>query len=92
MQRQAAETLALQALGWIAAQEGLLDAFLHMTGATPEDVRRDAGKPAFLIGVLDFLMAEDARVMSFCDEAGLDYEAPMRARAALPGGAPTHWT
>ncbi|WP_145104078.1 DUF3572 domain-containing protein [Cereibacter sediminicola] len=92
MRQQIAETLALEALGWLAAQEGLLDAFLHMSGATIEDVRRDAGKPAFLIGVLDFLMAEDARVVGFCDAHGHDYEAPMRARAALPGGRTHHWT
>ncbi|MGP3697504.1 DUF3572 domain-containing protein [Rhodobacter sp. NSM] len=92
MRQQSAEALALQALGWLASQEGLLDAFLHMTGATVEDVRRDAAKPAFLIGVLDFLMAEDARVMGFCDAQGLDYEAPMRARAAIPGGMTQHWT
>ncbi|MCE6951043.1 DUF3572 domain-containing protein [Cereibacter sphaeroides] len=92
MERQSAETLALQALGWIASQEGLFDAFLHVTGATVEDVRRNADRPAFLVGVLDFLMAEDARVMSFCDDNGLDYRAPMQARMAMPGGEPVHWT
>ncbi|SNX68990.1 uncharacterized protein DUF3572 [Cereibacter ovatus] len=92
MRQQSAETLALQALGWLASREGVFEAFLHSTGATPEDVRRDAAKPAFLIGVLDFLMAEDARVMEFCDDTGLPYDAPMQARASLPGGAPLHWT
>lgn len=92
MRRQSAETIALQALGWLASNEELFQAFLHMTGATPDDVRRDAGKPAFLLGVLDFLLAEDARVIGFCDAEGLAYEAPMRAREALPGGASQHWT
>jgi hypothetical protein len=36
--------------------------------------------------VLDFLLMDDAWVVAFCDAAGLPYEAPMRARAALPGG------
>ena len=92
MRRQTAETLALRALGWLAGQEELLAAFLAATGATPADLRREVENPAFLIGVLDFLLAEDARVIAFCDAAGIDYQAPMQARAELPGGAPVHWT
>jgi hypothetical protein len=37
-------------------------------------------------------MMDDAWVVAFCDAAGLPYEAPMRARAALPGGGQVHWT
>ena len=58
----------------------------------PVRLRARAGEPEFLASVLDFLMLDDAWVMRFCDGAGLAYEAPMQARAALPGGAPMHWT
>jgi len=37
-------------------------------------------------------MMDDAWVMGFCDAVGLPYEAPMQARAALPGGEQVHWT
>jgi hypothetical protein len=35
---------------------------------------------------------DDAWVTAFCDLQGLGYDVPMRARAALPGGAEMHWT
>lgn len=87
-----AETVAIQALGWMAGQEDVMGLFLGATGATVDDLRQGAGDPAFLGALLDFLMQQDAWIIAFCDAAGQPYEAPMRARAALPGGAQTHWT
>jgi hypothetical protein len=92
MKPEAAETLALNALGWLAGQDALLPAFLAATGASLAEVAQRAGEPEFLGAVLDFLLAEDARVIAFCDSAGLPYGQPMQARAALPGGASWHWT
>jgi len=87
-----AETLALRALGWIAGHEDLLPVFLGATGSTPEELRRRAADPDFLVSVLDFLLMDDAWVMAFCDAEGFAYAEPMAARQALPGGAETHWT
>ena len=89
---QAAETLALQALSWLASQDDLLSVFMGSTGAGMEDLRQRAGEPEFLGSVLDFLMMDDAWVVGFCDAGGLAYDQPMQARAALPGGAQVHWT
>ena len=90
--RESAEVTALQALGWLAANEDLLPVFLGSTGAAVEDMRTLAGEPVFLGSVLDFLMMDDAWVVQFCDAAALPYEAVMQARAALPGGDQVHWT
>lgn len=92
MKVEATETLALQALAWLAAQDDLFGAFLGATGATPVAVAEAAGQPAFLAAVLDFLLQEDARIIAFCDAAGLAYALPLQARVALPGGQATHWT
>lgn len=92
MRTEQAETVALQALGWLAGQEALFPVFLGATGATAEQVAAAAGEPDFLGAVLDFLLQDDAWVMGFCDAAGLPYGLPMQARAALPGGALPHWT
>ena len=92
MQRDAAETVGLRALAWLAGNDELLPVFLGSTGASLDDLRAGAGEPAFLGSVLDFVMMDDAWVVAFCDAAGLAYEAPMRARAALPGGGQVHWT
>lgn len=92
MQRDAAETVGLRALAWLAGNDELLPVFLGSTGASLDDLRAGAGDAAFLGSVLDFVMMDDAWVVAFCDAAGLAYEAPMRARAALPGGGQMHWT
>lgn len=91
-EQEQAETVAIQALGWMAGNDEVLGQFMGASGASIDDLRTGAGDPAFLGALLDFLMLEDAWVMAFCDAAGLPYDAPMRARAALPGGAQMHWT
>lgn len=91
-ERENAETLALQALGWLLGQEDFLPQFLGATGAAPGDLPTLAAEAEFLGAVLDFLLTDDSMVMGFCDAQGLRYEVPMRARAQLPGGAGPHWT
>jgi len=88
----AAETLALQALAWLVGNEELLPVFLGASGASEADLRSQAADPEFLGSVLDFLMMNDAWVISFCDAQGLAYESPMQARMSLPGGAQVNWT
>jgi hypothetical protein len=93
MSRQdSAETIGLQALGWLAANEDLLPVFLGASGASLADLAEGARKPEFLGAVLDFILMDDAWVVGFCDTVGLAYPAPAEARAWLPGGEATHWT
>ena len=92
MTPDAAETLAVQALGWLAGQDDLFGVFLGSTGASVADVKARADDPAFLGSVLDFVLMDDAWVVAFCDSVGCPYDAAMRARAALPGGEQVNWT
>lgn len=92
MNRLNAESLAVQALAWLAEDEGALGAFLDAAGADPAALRARAAEPEFLGFVLDFLLADEPRLIAFCDAARHPYDAPMRARAALPGGEAVHWT
>ncbi len=87
-----AERIAVQALGWIAADDDLCGVFLGSTGARPETLRAQAADPAFLAAVLDFLTLDDRWVIGFCDAAGLSYDTPLRARRSLPGAEEVHWT
>ena len=89
---EGAETLALQALAWLIGKDDLRPVFLGASGLSEADLRSRAGEPEFLASVLDFLVMDDAWIMGFCDAQGLDYEAPLKARAALPGGDQRHWT
>ena len=92
MQSEVAHVLALQALGWIAAEDEVFPVFLTATGANLGDLRTRATDPDFLAAVLDFLMQDDRWVVAFCDAQGQPYTAPQAARAALPGGAVMDWT
>ena len=92
MQQDSAHILALQVLGWLAADDELFGSFLNATGASPGDLRARAGDAEFLGAILDFLMMDDQWVVAFCDAHALPYTAPQMARAALPGGAAIHWT
>ena len=90
--REAAETLALEALGWLVGEEDLIGVFLGSSGTSEQELRARAGDAEFLGSVLDFLLMDDAWVIRFCDSRGLAYDRLMMARAALPGGAQVHWT
>jgi len=87
-----AETIALRALSWIAADEEMLAHFVNATGARTDDLAGAARDPEFLGSVLDFLLLDDAWVVAFCSAQRLDCRMPAEARAVLPGGAVTHWT
>lgn len=90
--RDSAETIALQALGWVLGPSDLAEVFLGASGIAPQELRRRPDAPEVLAAVLDFVLMDDAWVMAFSAEAGLPPEAVARARAALPGGALPHWT
>jgi len=92
MSQDAAESIALRCLAWLAGNDELLPVFLGATGASVSDLRDGAQDPEFLGSVLDFVLMDDAWVMAFCAAEGLENTAPMMARAALPGGQRTHWT
>ena len=92
MQRNFAETLAIQALGWIAARDDLFEAFLAASGAAVTDLRAGAADPAFLAAVLDFLLQSDEVVLAFAADVGVAPEAAMQAAAVLAGPAARHWT
>jgi Protein of unknown function (DUF3572) len=92
MHRDEAEAVALAALGWLLADATRAGRFLAAAGLAPDKLRTRLADPAFLAGVLDFILGEDATVTGFCDSEGLGYLAPADARAALPGGSLPNWT
>lgn len=90
--RDTAETIALQALAWLAGQEDLLAVFMGATGADAQDLRAGTQDPAFQGAVLDFLLMDDDWVRAFSEDCALAPERLAAARAELPGGAQVHWT
>ena len=55
-------------------------------------MRLRAVEPEFLGSVLEFLTLDDDWVMAFCTIHDLPFDTPLKARWALPGGTPIHWT
>ncbi|KPN62185.1 Protein of unknown function [Aliiroseovarius crassostreae] len=92
MKSEDAEVIGLTALTWLVGNEELLPVFLGASGAGIDDLKQGAGNPEFLAAVLDFLTMDDDWVVEFCRANTLPYDAPMRARHALPGGGQMNWT
>ena len=92
MSPEQAQTIALQALGWLAGNDKLCSIFLEASGCTVDDLRAQATDPAFQSSVLEFLTMDDAWVTAFCDAHDLKYDMPLRARYAMPGAENVHWT
>lgn len=85
--KEAAETLAIEALGFIAGEPDPLARFLATSGIGPATLRRAAADPAFLAGVLDFLLGDEALLVAFAGRAGIPPERIGEARRAFSRGA-----
>src|ERR1700721_46624 len=84
--REAAESLAVQALNFLATEPARLSRFLDTTGLDPASIRQAAAEPDFLAGVLAHLGEDDALLKQFAAaEGGTPTEAD-RARHLLAGG------
>ena len=80
-----AETLALEVLQFVLADEVLQGRFMSITGITPTDFREAVHEKEFLGGVLDFLLGNETDLLKFCEEYQIDPEQPSIARRLLPG-------
>ena len=83
-QREVAETLAIQALAFIAEEPERLAYFLNMTGIESSDIRAAAREPRFLAGVLEHMLGESL-LLAFAACAGIDPADVTRARSVLGG-------
>ncbi|MEN3977247.1 DUF3572 domain-containing protein [Emcibacter sp. SYSU 3D8] len=92
MNTDRAETVALQALAFLAADEQALDGFVHLTGLGLDQLRAAASNPEILAGVLDHLLQDEPLLLAFCEAADIKPDEPARARAYLPGGDLPHYT
>ncbi len=81
---ESAQALALKALAFIAADQSLLSRFVEASGCGLEGIRERAADPAFLGGVLDFVLADEATLLAFAAAEDVPPETPMQARSRLP--------
>ena len=83
-QEQAVDVARL-ALTFIAEDQDRIARFLALSGVGPTEIRARMQDPAFLAGVLDFLLGHEPDVLAFAEWAELNPELPKAARYALPG-------
>jgi Protein of unknown function (DUF3572) len=84
---EAAESLAIQALAFLASEPERLGRFLASTGIGPEQIRVAAREPLFLAGVLDHLASYEPLLVEFASEIGIDPAEIARAGAMLGQGS-----
>jgi hypothetical protein len=83
--REAAKSLAIEALSFLAKDLERLGRFLALTGVNPEEIRALARDPGFLVAVLDHVLSDQSSLQAFAREAGCDPAALEAARTALDG-------
>ena len=84
-ERQNAETVAIQALGWIAGDEDRLARFMALAGLSVDELRIRAAEPEFLGGVFDFVLNDETLLLDFAQACDIKPDALLRLRRHLPG-------
>jgi hypothetical protein len=78
-----AEEMAIAALTFVAGDPERLNRFLILTGLDLGQLRASAAEPSFLGGVLDYLSTDEALLVAFATDAGIDPALVDRARLLL---------
>jgi predicted Zn-dependent protease len=84
--RAAAAELAIAALVFLAGEQERIGRFLALTGLAPESLRTAAREPGFLLGVLDHVASDEALLLAFANESGIDPQDVAHARDVLSEG------
>ncbi len=82
-----AETLAIEALQFLAADVDRLQRFLATTGLGPQNLREAARDSNFLVSVLDHVCDDERLLLAFAEVASADPAGIVAARVKLGGRA-----
>jgi len=85
---EAAETVALTALAYLLEDDDRSSRFLRVTGLAGSELAGHLADAAFLGGILDFVLDDEALLGGVAAATGLPPEAVRRARWRLPGASP----
>ncbi|MEL6298632.1 MAG: DUF3572 domain-containing protein [Pseudomonadota bacterium] len=85
MNRERAETIAIQAVSFLAEDPERMSRFMVATGLTQEDFVSRAFETDMLVSVLDVVAADDPAMMAFVASADVAPEDVLRARVVLGG-------
>mgnify|MGYP000491698213 CR=1 FL=1 len=75
----APDETAAAILQWLASEPDMLGRFLALSGVQPTQMRSAINDPGFLAGMVDFVMAHEPTLMTFCEASQWKPEAVIRA-------------
>jgi hypothetical protein len=82
---EVAETIALNALGYLAESPESLERLMNQSGLDSTTIRQRAAERDFLAAVLDFLMANEELLIDFCRDRQIDHQSVQMACHVLGG-------
>lgn len=83
MPRDEAETVALQALGFLASEPSRLTRFVGETGISLDTLHARASEPDVMRAVLESLLRDEPELLMFTANTGLEPEAVSRAHRTI---------
>ena len=92
MDREIAETKALEVLTWVLSEDDLIQVFMGTTGASQNDLRSNTLSHEFLLSILDFVLMDDRWVISCSKFLNIDPSQIQLIRMSLDGGQEVTWT
>ena len=92
MDREIAETRALEVLTWVLSEEDLIQVFMNATGASQNDLRSNTLSHELLLSILDFVLMDDRWVISCGKFLNIDPSKIQLIRMSLDGGQDMTWT
>ena len=92
MNKEIAETRALEVLTWVLAEDDLIQVFMDATGASQDDLRSNTSNHEFLVSILDFVLMDDSWVISCSKFMNIDPSQIQIIKMSLDGGQEVNWT
>ena len=92
MNKEIAETRALEVLTWVLSEDDLIQVFMGTTGASQDDLRSNTLNHEFLISILDFVLMDDNWVISCSKFMDIDPSQIQVIKMSLDGGQEVNWT
>lgn len=81
--RESSAALALNALGWILADDKRAERLLALTGLAPADLRARLGDPGLLAAILRFLEGHEPDLLGCAESLGVPAARIVDARRSL---------
>ena len=92
MDKEIAETRALEILTWLLSEDDLIQVFMGTTGASRDDIRSNALNHNFLISILDFVLMDDSWVLSCSKFIDTDPSQIRMKSLTMNAGEDEKWT